>query len=220
MKKWHGRGTGAWQVVAEFLVAGCAWAGSLAPTNGPGATMHTLEDIYRKISLIETNMVRFTVATNLCDGVPETGQTEVHQGGDDGDLKMGAAWPVPRFTVDATGSNVLDNFTGLMWTRNANIWGELTWSDAVNKCNSLVWGGYDDWRLPNLRELNSLRDYGRYPTLPEGHAFTDLGSWYYWSSTSVAEDPTRAWLAGPPGGYTWFDQKVWPQSVWPVRGGL
>ncbi|NIO68243.1 MAG: DUF1566 domain-containing protein, partial [Anaerolineae bacterium] len=44
-----------------------------------------------------------------------------------------------------------------------------------------------DWRLPNVRELQSLIDYGRQtPALPSGHPFTGVQSSLYWSSTTHA----------------------------------
>lgn len=36
-------------VAAGLLMAGWALAGSLDPTNAPGPTMHTLEEIYQKV---------------------------------------------------------------------------------------------------------------------------------------------------------------------------
>jgi len=105
--------------------------------------------------------------------VPQTGQTTSYRTGDDGDLEQGAEWPNPRFTV--SGDSVTDNLTGLMWTKDANF-GSKTWGQAKSYCSSLSWGGYDDWRLPNVLELQSLIDYAlQNPALPTGHPFTDVG---------------------------------------------
>jgi hypothetical protein len=37
----------------------------------------------------------------------------------------------------------------------------LVWCDALTYCENLSFAGHDDWRLPNIRELQSLVDYGR-----------------------------------------------------------
>ena len=70
---------------------------------------------------------------------------------------------------------VLDNLTGLMWTRNANLGGSRTWTNSITYCEALTNGGYEDWRLPSVRELQSLMDYGRdTPALPPGHPFANV----------------------------------------------
>jgi hypothetical protein len=62
--------------------------------------------------------------------IPQTGQEISDATGDDGDLQMGVPWPNPRFTDNGDGT-VIDNLTGLMWAKNANIYGTRTWSEAL-----------------------------------------------------------------------------------------
>ena len=85
------------------------------------------------------------------------------------------AWPTPRFTDNNNGT-VTDNLTKLIWTKNANAFGTKKWDDALSAANSLASGTIPgltdgskagDWRLPNVRELQSLIDYEFYsPALP------------------------------------------------------
>jgi hypothetical protein len=79
-----------------------------------------------------------------------------------------------------------------------------------------------EWRLPNVRELQSLIDFSNLsPALPSGHPFTDVQPGVYWTSTSYAEgnDFDGAW------GVFLGDGTVRPYTygysayVWPVRGG-
>lgn len=152
-------------------------------------------------------------------GVPKTGQTTVYRTGDDGTYQKGVASPSPRFTDNADGT-VTDNLTGLMWTKNANIWGGLVWNTAVNNCQGYSLAGYSDWRLPNLREMGTLIDYREYnPALPSGHPFTGVQWWYYWSSTTFADDTAYAWIVYLGAGGGNVDNKVIEYYVWPVRGG-
>lgn len=72
---------------------------------------------------------------------------------------------------------VLDNSTKLIWTRcplsnnnkpiyDFNCKGEkklYSWSEAVEACENLVHDGRSDWRLPNIRELQSIIEYKHYP---------------------------------------------------------
>lgn len=141
--------------------------------------------------------------------------------GQDGGQQKGVEWPNPRFTIIYCDTNgpcsdqgsdcdadpdtdvVTDNLTGLMWTRDANMFGQRTWQQALDDCNSLDFAGYDDWRLPNRKELFSLvHDEYYAPALPntagtgqwsEGDPFTNQMWTFYWSSTSSVYSPTHAW---------------------------
>jgi hypothetical protein len=170
--------------------------------------------------------------------VPLTGQTSVYSTGDDGNLQIGVDWPVPRFTDKGDGT-VRDNLTGLIWLKNADCFGEQTWADALNACKTLAspaCGLTDgsiagDWRLPNIKELQSLIDFGSYePALPntagtgkwsEEDPFTGVLSDFYWSSTTYAPVTTSAWRMLMQIGRPNYGVKTEyiGYHVWPVRGG-
>jgi hypothetical protein len=111
-------------------------------------------------------------------------------------------FPSPRFT--AANGTVTDNLTGLIWLQNANCFPGmgfgLTWANALNAVNTLASGscGLSDggvagaWRLPNVKELQSLIDSGTSRlALPAGHPFSHV-SGDYWSSTLSAGNPFAA----------------------------
>jgi pimeloyl-ACP methyl ester carboxylesterase len=159
----------------------------------------------------------------------KTGQTASYAAGDDGDLERGVVWPGPRFTDNGNGT-VTDHLTGLIWLKNANCAGYMTWNNALSFCNNLSSGSYGlsdgsgsgDWRLPNRKELLSLIDYSRYyPALPQGHPFTNVQSSGYWSATTNgAFDTNFAWIVNMGYGYVYYDGKaVSSFYVWPVRAG-
>lgn len=86
------------------------------------------------------------------------------------------------------------------------------------------------WRLPNIKELQSLVDFGvSFPALPntdgtrqwsEGNPFSSVQSNIYWSSTSSADIISSAWgLNLGYGGFLGFDPLSIENYVWPVRGG-
>ena len=204
-------------MVAGLLMAGRAMAGNLDPTNAPGPTMHTLEEIYQKVSALSTNAGGGASSA----AVLKTGQTDSYQDGDDGTYQKGAAWPNPRFTVQADTNCVLDNLTGLIWARNANMAGEaMTWSDAVIYCETLNYGGQSDWRLPNRNELTSLIDTSKFsPALPTEHPFADVQSSSYWSSTAYAYYANFEWYVDMSSGFMDGYDGASTYYVWPVRGG-
>ena len=87
---------------------------------------------------------------------------------------------------------VTDTSTGLMWQQQTA--GAMTWEAAISYCEGLSLGGYDDWRLPNRNELQSLVDYTRYNPAIDTAAFPDTMSSDYWSSTTIRQRvPVHAW---------------------------
>lgn len=160
-------------------------------------------------------------------GVPKTGQTTSYATGDDGDLEKGVALPNPRFSDNSDGT-VTDNLTGLIWLKNANADGVKTWEGALTWCNSLANGtagltdgsAAGDWRLPNVKELQSLVDFGNIgPPLPSGHPFTNVQTEYYWSGTTYIHMTDWAWFVHMLAGGVIIEVKSDKHYVWPVRGG-
>jgi hypothetical protein len=143
----------------------------------------------------------------------KTGQTISHRTGDDGDYETGSSVS-NRFT-DNGDMTITDNLTGLMWSKNANAIGVMSWYDAIDYTNSLYLGGEScdvecgainplclgDWRLPNVRELSSLIDYSvNAPALPPNHPFSNVqvAGERYWTSTTTM----------PSNGYTEYSWSV------------
>ncbi|WP_022850868.1 DUF1566 domain-containing protein [Limisalsivibrio acetivorans] len=99
--------------------------------------------------------------------------------------------------TDNGDGTVTDSATGLMWQRGDSA--SSSFEDAVSTCESASTAGYSDWRLPNVKELQTLVDYSRSPDTTGSAAIdpvfsstsflneegaTDWG--YYWSSTTHA----------------------------------
>ncbi len=161
--------------------------------------------------------------------VLKTGQTRSYGPRDDGALQKGGAWPTPRFTDNNNGT-VTDNLTGLIWTKNS-VMAIENWDDALSFANSLASGTAGltdgsqagDWRLPNVRELLSLLDYGREsPALPADNPFENLTGMWYWSSTTYnfRDEVIQPYgvRPGSDGTVAYLDKTV-SRYVWCVRGG-
>jgi hypothetical protein len=161
--------------------------------------------------------------------VAKTGQLTSYETGDDGNLTMGVAWPVPRFTDNQDGT-VTDNLTGLIWLKNANYFKTgKTWEDALSACAVLSDDGVTlrdgsvpgDWRLPNVNELLSIIDYSVWPIpLPDSHSFYNLYQSCYWTSTTYRyyADRSKAFRVSLNDGSSYGSSKTDRWSVWPVRG--
>lgn len=107
------------------------------------------------------------------------------------------AYGVNDFVANGDGT-VTDRATGLMWLQQDH--GPLDWDDALEWVEELEAGGYDDWRLPDIKELQSIVDYTRSPATTDSAAIdpvftvstiTDEGDGrnypFYWSSTTHAD---------------------------------
>lgn len=71
---------------------------------------------------------------------------------------------------------ITDSATGLMWQQDDSKTG-YNWKEAlafVQTKNSENYLGYNDWRLPNVKELQSLLDYSKSPATDGTAAIDDL----------------------------------------------
>ncbi len=100
--------------------------------------------------------------------------------------------------IDNGDDTISDNATGLMWMEMDSAQA-MNWEDALDYAENLVYGGHDDWRLPNAKELQSIVDYTRAPdsldVSMQGPAIdpifqtTETES-FFWSSTTHLDGPT------------------------------
>jgi parallel beta-helix repeat protein len=133
----------------------------------------------------------------------------------DTDEGPGVEWPSERFEVYE--DFIVDRLTGLMWSKDADLMnGSVHWSEAKEHVASLTIGGYDDWRIPNYRELRSLINYGTSDRvgylLSEG--FEEVRS-IYWDSTIL---PYSLSIGD---GYSYLPTTRRPRYyVIAVRGGI
>jgi hypothetical protein len=174
--------------------------------------------------------------------------------GQDGAIQAGVRAPRKRFTDN--GDTVTDNLTGLTWLKetgwcmpdpNTPSIGR-SWADALAVIKNPAAFGCSlppgDWRLPNIKEFQSLIDFDSGhsvftdPALPDNHPFigkngaSGVAYAYYWSSTTTAHDPAYAWQYAPVVGITHFNvnsaneecgescqlDKGTLFGVWPVQG--
>lgn len=125
-------------------------------------------------------------------------------------VRGNASYGVNNFSDNQDGT-ITDEATGLMWMKDDSgnevfadlldkyIYndGTLNWQEALDFAENLEYAGYNDWRLPNAKELHTITDYTRSPGTTNSPAIDpvfnstmivneagedDYG--FYWSSTS------------------------------------
>lgn len=172
-------------------------------------------------------------------GVPRTGQLTSFAPGDDGDLRQGVSTNFAGLFNNGNGT-LTDHMTKLTWLNNMNCPVEARdWATALTDVASLnadgTMNGNDcgdtsnegshqtDWRLPNVRELESLNNFGS-PSLPSIRLFgtaafrNNAGVLVFWSSTTVAANTNAAWVVWYGYGQVEFQSKGVRNHVIAVRG--
>ncbi len=98
--------------------------------------------------------------------------------------------------VDNGDSTVSDLATGLMWMKYDSD-SAMNWEAALAYAENLTVAGYDDWRLPSAKELQSIVDYTRSPATTGSAAIDtifaasqiideggDINYAFYWTGTT------------------------------------
>lgn len=98
--------------------------------------------------------------------------------------------------IDNRDETITDKATGLMWQKD-DSGHEATWRESLNECSELSLAGYEDWHVPNAKELQSIVDYSRSPDKTDSAAIDPIFNttaiineagekdWgFYWTSTT------------------------------------
>ena len=109
--------------------------------------------------------------------------------------------------TDNGDNTISDEATGLMWSKYDSD-EHLNWEEAlawVGSKNENEYLGYSDWRLPNAKELQSIVDYTRAPSVTNSAAIDSVLDCtpienedgeedypFYWTNTTHVDGPTDA----------------------------
>ncbi len=161
--------------------------------------------------------------------LPDTGQTQSYTDtfGEDSDYTINP----PSYTkLDANGNEgtnpdgswtmVRDNITGLIWevkTDDGTIHDrddKYSWQNAhdifITQLNNDNFGGFNDWRLPSVKELRWI---------VKGVHFPSINSSNHWATTVCVHDTNLAWVVHFGLGEAAFSALSNTYHVRAVRGG-
>jgi hypothetical protein len=152
-------------------------------------------------------------------------------------VRGNAAYGKNDFCDNGDGT-ITDRATGLTWAKldsghlkaGEERNGKLNWEQALRWVEELDYAGHTDWRLPNIKELQSIVDYTRSPDTTQSAAIDPIFSVtpirdangevnhpFYWSSTThkrlgggeaaayVAFGRSQGWMPGFGGNYDLLD---------------
>ncbi len=132
--------------------------------------------------------------------------------------------------VDNADGTITDSSTGLTWMRctMGQTWSGsscsgarvgYTWDQARALTNAVGFAGKTDWRLPSIRELQTIVDRTLFLPSIDRIVFPGTPSSYYWSG-SAHGFPNFAWGVNFGNGYSSYFNRFSEYRVRLVRGGL
>ncbi|MEA1053456.1 DUF1566 domain-containing protein, partial [Lamprobacter modestohalophilus] len=140
-----------------------------------------------------------------------------------------AGQPTVSF-VDNGDGTITDENTGLMWAKcsvgrggpdcGSDSEQMMGWQQALTYAEEATLAGYSDWRLPNVKELQSLVDYGTVEPAIDERLFPATPSSLFWSSSPDAWPSSYAWSVDFSGGDFYGHPKGYDLAIRLVRRPL
>ena len=185
----------------------------------------------KKIAFVFLAVFFAGIAITSAGNLPDTGQTKCYDGsgeipcpsvGQDYYGQDGNYVRERSYTSLQGGLIVQDNVTKLMWEVKQNKDGNADYAnphdadnryrwydttDFINALNSANFGGYSDWRMPTIKELDSIVNLGKLDPSIDETFFPNTQSYYYWSSTTYVSNTGSAWFMNFSYGNDLYDRK-------------
>jgi hypothetical protein len=125
---------------------------------------------------------------------------------------------LPNHFIDNGNGTTTDLLTELTWQQIPSA-DSIAWEQALTIANALTYAGYSDWRLPNIKELQSINDESLTNPSINQTFFNGVNANHFWSSTSLPNQTTRAWYLDTQFGVITFKLKTNKLYALCVRGG-
>ncbi|MCP5245500.1 MAG: DUF1566 domain-containing protein [Burkholderiales bacterium] len=137
--------------------------------------------------------------------------------------------PTQDFTLRDDGT-VTHHKTGLMWMRCAlgQNWNgatctgsaqTYTWQSALQAAEGFSFAGHNDWRLPDIKELNSIVEQACISPAINAMVFPAAPSTIFWSASPYAGRVSAAWFVSFHAGLDSINFRTNGHLVRLVRGG-
>ena len=114
--------------------------------------------------------------------------------------------PTPNQTIDASTNTVIDTTAALMWMRcplgytiennrciNSSATANFTWEQALIAASNTSYAGFDNWRLPNRKELDTLVDRNCFEPAQNVLLFPVTTTQNFWTNSAYPFNSQSAW---------------------------
>lgn len=109
-----------------------------------------------------------------------------------------------RFMVDSENGTVTDHKTGLMWQQcamglsgtncGAGEAAKLSLEDTREAITFSATTNHSNWRLPTVKELNSIVDVRCYAPSIQEDIFPNTPAHYFWTDIKFNDDTRKSWV--------------------------
>ncbi len=117
--------------------------------------------------------------------------------------------------IDNSDGTVTDSRTELMWAQSD--FSVMNWEEALVFAETSSYASYDDWRMPNIKELRTISDDTESNPSVNATYFSFITSINYWSSTTEVNNSTRAWDIDYSSGLVSYAEKTLDKGTLLVR---
>lgn len=108
-------------------------------------------------------------------------------------VRANESYGVNDFT-DNTDGTISDTATSLMWSKE-DSGSAVSFEDGISYCEDSTLGGYEDWKLPDAKELHSIVDYTRSPDTSSSAAIDSVFNATQFSNEEGEDDYGFYWSA-------------------------
>jgi len=177
-----------WRLPSRIQLASIVDAGQANPAINTAYFPSTLTDVFWSSTPVAV-APSWAWYVNFTDGIAGNGEAanldrvRCVRGG-----AVAPTAPPDRYVTDDTSGTVYDSKTKLTWKQTVPST-KYAWADAKTLCAGLGTG----WRLPTIKELQTIVDGSRFaPSIYQG-AFLSAAGDNHWSSTPSVPVPSSAW---------------------------
>ncbi len=177
------------------------------------------------------SMAYVSLPTNGLDALDRSGKTVVNSPTNFAGTSGQVVTVSPTSTLQANADGtVTDQKTGLIWMRCSmgQTWNGSTCTGTASTytfdladalTGTTTFAGQSDWRLPNIRELQTIVHRSAYSPAIDKAAFPNTPNANFFAASPYAPDTSFVWFVSFLDGYASYDHRHANSAVRLVRGG-
>jgi hypothetical protein len=140
--------------------------------------------------VLTTEHTPISTAAQVCDETPDAGRFQDHNDGSITDTRTSLMWERCPAGFELNDNGTLDDQNDDSCSPGTILGG--SWQSALQTAVNDNTGAYNDWRLPNVKELASLVTPGCQFLATDRLAFPDTPPRHFWTSTPFASASDEA----------------------------